>query len=126
MQVDTRLKDAGALTQLDFNLTVGDLEASANGTLKTLSLVGSNLKFEATAADAARLASVFERQRCACGGLLTLAGNTVQSHKEIRFESLTAAIAGASVRVDGSMRFTRDRKTALRFKLAAPSLAKLR
>ena len=56
MRIDTRLKDAGALTQLDFNAKVGDLEASVNGTLKTLSLVGSDLKFEATAADAARLA----------------------------------------------------------------------
>jgi AsmA family protein len=39
MQINTQLKDAGALTQLDFNAKVGDLEASANGTLKTLSLV---------------------------------------------------------------------------------------
>ena len=125
VQVDTRLKDAGVLTQLDLNLTVGDLKASANGTLKTLSLVGSNLKFKATAADAARLASVFGVSGVPAAPL-TLAGNASQSHKEIRFESLTAAIAGASVRVDGSMRLTRDRKTALRFKLAAPSLAKLR
>ena len=125
VQVDTRLKDAGALTQLDLNVKVGDLEASANGTLKTLSLVGSNLKFEATAADAARLASVFGVSGVPAAAL-TIAGHTVQSHKEIRFESLTAAIAGASVRADGSMRLTRDRKTALRFKLAAPSLAKLR
>ena len=43
MRIDTRLKDAGALTQLDFNAKVGDLKASANGTLKTLSLVGSDL-----------------------------------------------------------------------------------
>ena len=50
----------------------------------------------------------------------------MQSRKEIKFESLIAAIAGASVRADGSMRFTRDRKTALRFELAAASLAKLR
>ena len=125
VQVDTRLKDAGELTQLDLNVKVGDLKASANGTLKTLSLVGSNLKFEATAADAARLASVFDVSGVPAAPL-TLAGNTVQSRKEIKFESLTAAIAGASVRVDGSMRLTRDRKTALRFKLAAPSLAKLR
>ena len=125
MQIDTRLKDAGALTQLDFNAKVGDLEASANGTLKTLSLVGSNLKFEATAADAARLASVFDVSGVPAAPL-TVTGHTVQSRKEIKFESLTAAIAGASVRVDGSMRLTRDRKTALRFELAAASLAKLR
>ena len=125
LQIETRLKDAGALTQLDFNANVGDLKASAKGTLKTLSLVGSDLKFEATAADAARLASVFDVSGVPAAPL-TVTGRTVQSRKEIKFEALTAAIVGASVRVDGSMRFTRDRKTALRFKLAAPSLAKLR
>ena len=41
-------------------MKVADLEASANGTLKTLSLVGSTFKFKATAADAARLAKVFD------------------------------------------------------------------
>ena len=64
-------------------LTVGDLKASANGTLKTLSLVGSNLKFEATAADAARLASVFGVSGVPAAPL-ALAGKTAQSHKEIK------------------------------------------
>ncbi|HEY5806685.1 MAG TPA: AsmA family protein, partial [Povalibacter sp.] len=125
IRIDTRLKDAGALTQLDFNTKVGDLEASVNGTLKTLSLVGSDLKFEATAADAARLASVFEVSGVPAAPL-TITGHTVHSGKEITFEALTAAIADASVRVNGSMRLTRDRRTALRFELAAPSLARLR
>ncbi len=35
MQIDGRLKDAGALTQLDFNAKVGDLKASVKGTLKS-------------------------------------------------------------------------------------------
>ena len=60
MRIDTRIKDVGKLRQLDFKAKLGDLEASVKGTLKTRSLVGSDLKFEATAADAARLASVFD------------------------------------------------------------------
>ena len=125
IRIDTRLKDAGALTQLDFNVKVGDLEASANGTLKALGLVGSNFKFKATAADAARLAKVFDVSGVPTAPL-TVTGNTAQSRKEIKFESLTAVVADASVRVDGGMRLTRDRKTALRFEVAAASLAKLR
>ena len=56
MQIDTRIKDVGKHRQLDLKAKLGDLTASVNGTLKTRSLIGSDLKFEATAADAARLA----------------------------------------------------------------------
>ena len=66
-QIDTHIKDVGKKRQLDFKRSSAISRPSVKGTLKTLSLVGSDLKFEATAADAARLASVFERQRCACG-----------------------------------------------------------
>ncbi|MFL6617213.1 MAG: AsmA family protein [Povalibacter sp.] len=125
LQIETRLKDAGALTQLNFNAKVGDIEASAKGTLKALSLVGSDLKLEVTAADAARLAKVFDVTGVPAAPL-TVTGHTVHSRKEIKFDALTATLADASVRADGSMRLTRDRKTALRFKLAAASLAKLR
>ena len=55
-----------------------------------------------------------------------VSGHTVWSRKEIKFDSLTAAIADASVRADGSMRLTGDRKIALNFEVAAASLAKLR
>jgi uncharacterized protein involved in outer membrane biogenesis len=120
-----QLKDAGALTKLDFNVKVADLEASANGTLKTLSLAGSTFKFKATAADAARLAKVFDVTGVPAAPL-TITGNTAQSRKEIKFDALTAALAGASLRADGSMGLTGKRITALRFKLDAPSLAKLR
>ena len=57
---------------------------------------------------------------------LKVTGHTVYSRKQVKFEALTAAIAGASVRVDGSMQHTRDRKAALKFAMAAESLAKLR
>ena len=34
-QIDGRVKDAGALTQLDFNAKAGDFTASTSGTLKS-------------------------------------------------------------------------------------------
>ena len=120
MQIDTRMKDAGALTQLDFNAKLGDLEASVKGTLKTRSLVGSDLKFEATAADAARLASVFEVSGVPAAPL-KVSGHTVYSRKQIKFDALTAAIADASVRADGTMQLTGDRKLALNFEWQPPA-----
>ena len=60
MRIDTRIKDVGKHRQLEFKAKLGDIDASVKGTLKTRSLVGSDLKFEATAADAARLAEVFD------------------------------------------------------------------
>ena len=72
------------------------------GTLKTRSLIGSDLEFEGTAADAARLARVFEVSGMPAAPL-TVAGHTVWSRKELKFDALTAAIADASLRVDGSV-----------------------
>ena len=125
MQIDTHIKDVGKRRQLDFKAKLGDLEASVKGTLKTRSLVGSDLKFEATAADAARLASVFEVSGVPAAPL-KVSGHTVYSRKQIKFDALTAAIADASVRADGSLQLTGDRKLALNFELAAASLAKLK
>ena len=125
MQIDTRIKDVGKHRQLDLKAKIGDLDASVKGTLKTRGLVGSDLKFEATAADAARLASVFE-VRDVPASPLTVSGHTVYSSKQVTFEALTAAIAGASVRLDGSMQHTGDRAASLKFVMSAESLAKLR
>ena len=125
MQIDTRIKDVGKHRQLDLKAKLGDLEASVKGTLKTRSLIGSDLKFEATAADAARLASVFEVSGVPAAPL-KVTGHTLRSRKEIKFESLTAAIADASVRANGSVQLKGERKIALNFEVAAASLAKLR
>ena len=76
MQIDTHIKDVGKHRQLDFKAKLGDLAASVKGTLKTRGLVGSDLKFEATAADAARLASVFEVSGVPAAPL-TVSGHTV-------------------------------------------------
>ena len=125
MRIDTRIKDAGKFRQLDFKAKLGDLEASVQGTLKARHLVGSDLKFEAKAADAARLAKVFDISDVPAAPL-TVTGHTVWSREEIRFDSVNALIADASVRADGSKQFTGDQKIALNFELAAASLKKLR
>jgi hypothetical protein len=57
---------------------------------------------------------------------LTVSGHTVYSNKQVTFEALTAAIAGASLRIDGSMQHADVRQASLKFELAAESLAKLK
>ena len=125
MQVNTHVKDVGKRRQLDFKARLGDFAASVKGTLKTRSLVGSDLNFEATAADAARLASVFEVSDVPATSL-KISGHTVYSRKQIKFDALTAAIADASVRGDGTLELLGDRKLAVNFQVAAASLAKLK
>ena len=125
MQIDTRIKDLGKRRQLDLKAKLGDLDASVKGTLTTRSLVGSDLNFEATAADAARLASVFKVSDVPATPL-KISGHTVYSRKEIKFDALTAAIADASVRADGTLELLGDQKLAVNFQLAAASLAKLK
>ena len=124
-RIDTHIKDIGKLRQLDLKATLGDIEASVKGTLKTRGLLGSDLEFKATAADAARLASVFEISGVPASSL-TVTGHTVYSRKQVEFEALTASIAGASVRVDGTLQHTRDRNAALQFQMNADSLVNIR
>jgi hypothetical protein len=125
MRIDTRIKDAGKFRQLDFKAKLGDLEASVLGTLKSRNLVGSDLKFEAKAADAARLAKVFEVNDVPAAPL-TVTGHTLWSREQIKFDAVNVTIADASVRADGSKQFTGDQKIAMNFQVAAASLAKLR
>ena len=125
MRIDTRIKDVGKYRQLDLKAKLGDLAASVNGTLKTRSLIGSNLKFEATAGDAARLAKAFDVSGVPAAPL-KVSGHTVRSRKELKFDSVTADIAGASVRANGSLWPAGERKVALKFEVAAASLKKLK
>ncbi len=125
MSIDARIKDAGRRRQLDLKANAGDLRASVQGTFKTRSLVGSDLRFEATAADAARLATVFEVDGVPALPL-TVTGHTTRSRKELKFDEVTAAFADASVHADGSLQMADERKLAMNFEVAAASLAKLR
>jgi hypothetical protein len=111
MRIDTRIKDVGAQRQLDLKAKFGDLSASVQGTLKTRSLMGSNLKFEATVADAGRVAKAFDVTGVPAAPL-KVSGHTVRSRKELKFDSLTATIADASVRANGGMWPTGKTKVA--------------
>ena len=125
MHIDTRIKDVGKVRQLDLKAKLGDLDASVKGTLKSRGLVGSDLKFEARAADAARLAKVFDVTGVPAAPL-TVAGHTLWARKEIKFDSVSVSIADASVRADGSKQFTGDQKIVMNFQVAAASLKKLK
>ncbi len=125
MRIDTRVKDVGKHRQLELKAKLGDLDASVKGTLKTRSLIGSDLTFEASAADAARLAAVFD-VRGVPAAPLTVTGHTLRSRKEFKFDSLTAAIADAS-RARQRQRAVHGRpEVALNFEIKADSLKKLR
>ena len=125
LDVDIRLKDAGELSQLDFDAKLGDIAAKASGTLKTLGLPGSDLKFDASVADAARLAKVFDVTDVPAERL-TASGHVASSKEEVRFDGLSAKLAGAEVKADGTIRRARDRDADIRFELNAEKLMRLR
>ena len=125
LDVDIRLKDAGELSQLDFDAKLGDIAAKASGTLKTLGLPGSDLKFDASVADAARLAKVFDVTDVPAERL-TASGHVASSKEEVRFDGLSAKLAGAEVKADGTIRLARDRDADIRFELNAEKLMRLR
>ena len=125
LSVDARLKDKAALTQVDVDAKLGDIAASANGTLMTLGLPGSDLRFSASVADAARLASAFEVAGVPAEAL-EVGGRVVSSRKEIKLGGVDAKFAGAEAKADGSIRTGRNGGAAFAFEVTAESLARLR
>ena len=124
LSVETRLKDKGELTQLDVDAKLGDIAANVTGTLLTLGLPGSDLRFSASVADAGRLASAFEVAGVPAEAL-EVGGHVVSSRKEIKLDGGDAKFAGAEAKADGSLRAGRDRGATLTFTVTAPSLARL-
>ena len=125
LNVDARLKDKGELTQVDVDAKLGDSAANVNGTLRTLGLPGSDLRFSASVADASRLASAFDVTGVPAEAL-EVGGHVVSSRKEIRLDGVDAKFAGAEAKADGSIRAGRDRGAAITFAVTAESLARLR
>ena len=125
LNVDARLKDKGELTQVDVDAKLGDIAANLNGTLRTLGLPGSDLRFSASVADAARLASVFDVTGLPAEAL-EVGGHAVSSREEIKLDGVDAKFAGAEAKADGSIRAGRDRGAAIQFAVTAESLARLR
>jgi uncharacterized protein involved in outer membrane biogenesis len=125
LSVDARLKDAGKLTQLDLDAKLGDITAKTNGTLRTLGLPGSDLRFEVSAADVARLANVFDVTGLPAEAL-KVTGRVASSREEIKLDELSATLAGAQLRADGTIGMARNREADIRFKLGAENLMRLR
>ena len=125
LNVDAQLKDSGELTQLDLDAKLGDITAKTNGTLQTLGLPGSDIQFEISVADAARLAQVFDVSNVPAEPL-TASGRVASSAKEIRFNGLRVELAGAHVKGDGTIRQVDDRDADIQFELGAESLLRLR
>ena len=125
LDVDARLKDAGELNRLDVDAKLGEITARVNGTLRTLGLPGADLKFEALVADLARLAANFGVKDLPAGAL-NASGRVVSTRTEITLDAINAAYAGAKARADGTIRVNRDPSAAVRFQVAAESLARLR
>jgi AsmA family protein len=110
LAIDAQLKDAGKRTEFVLDASVGDLSLKSHGNLSGLYLRGSDLNFEASAADAARLAGVFGIKGVPAAPL-AVSGHVTPTRKEIRFEALKAQLAGLSAQVDGA--FTRGRRPAI-------------
>ena len=125
LNVDARLKDKGELTQVDVEAKVGDGAANVNGTLRTLGLPGSDLRFSASVADASRLASAFDVTGIPAEAL-EVQGHVVSSRKEMKLDRAIVKFAGAEAKADGTLRVGRDRGAALTFAVTASSLARLR
>lgn len=119
-----RLSDAGEATRLDLAATLGDITAKVDGTLRTLGLPGSDLRFAATLADLPRLAAVFDVRGLPAGGL-QLGGRAVSSRTEIKLDGFEARYAGARAKAEGTIGLARGAGIDMRFELAAASIARL-
>jgi uncharacterized protein involved in outer membrane biogenesis len=122
---DARLTDAGEFTRLEATARFGDISARADGTLRILGLTGADLRFDAVAADAARLAAVFGVAGVPAGAA-KVRGRILPSRTEIKLPEISVQFAGASATADGTISASGAPGVALRFKLTAESLAKLR
>lgn len=122
--LDARLQDAGELTRLEADAKLDGISARMNGTLATLGLPGSDLQFEASVADVARVAAAFGVAGLPAGAAKAR-GRIVSSRTEIKLDGVSAQYAGAKATADGTIRAGGAPGAAVRFRLAAESLAKL-
>jgi hypothetical protein len=122
---DARLSDAGELTRLEVGAKLGDISAKVDGTLRVLGLSGSDLRFEVSVADAARLAAAFGVDGLPAG-VAKASGRVASSRAEIKLDAISAQYAGAKATADGTIRTSGKQGAAIRFKVAAESLATLR
>jgi uncharacterized protein involved in outer membrane biogenesis len=125
LNVDARLTDADKLTRLDVDAKLGDITAKSNGTLRSLGLPGSDLRFEVQVADAARVAKVFDVDGVPPEAL-TLGGRVTSTYEEIKLDGVGATLAGAHLKTDGTIRVVRKQGADLRLALRVENLMRLR
>lgn len=125
LSADARLADAGDLTRLDLAAKLGDVTVKVGGTLRALGPSGSDLRFDASVPNVARVATAFDVTGLPAGAL-ELGGRVASSGTEIKLDGMSARYAGARARVSGTVRLARGPSADLRFDLAADSLARLR
>jgi uncharacterized protein involved in outer membrane biogenesis len=123
--LSARLSDTGEHTRFELDAKLGDISAKVDGTLRILGLPGSDLRFEASVADAARLAAAFGVAGLPAGAAKAN-GRIASSRSEIRLETVSVQYGGAKATADGTIRTSGDPGVVLSVGLAAESLAKLR
>ncbi len=124
LEVDATLASGEKRTKFHLSSSAGDLSAKAHGTLSGLQLRGAHVNFEATAADAARLAEVFGLSGIPPGPL-SASGLVRPLRNEVRFEKLQARLAGVTATVNGRFIRGRDPKTELAFDVSVEDLMAL-
>jgi uncharacterized protein involved in outer membrane biogenesis len=124
LTANARLTEAGDLTRVDLAAKLGDIAVKVGGTLRALGLPGSDLRIEASVADAARLAALFGVTGLPAGAL-EIDGRAVSARTEINLDGVSARFAGATARVSGTVRLAREPSADLRFELAAENLRRL-
>jgi hypothetical protein len=124
LEAEATLKDEGERTGFDLDATLGDIHASATGSLAALGLTGADLKFAATVGDAARLARAFGVEIVPTEAL-RVSGHMAVAKDQIDFEDVDAKLGGAELRADGSIRRTGRGGSTLRFEASVENMAKL-
>ena len=124
LKLEATLAAAGKRTKFDLTASAGDLAARAGGTLSSLQLRGADVRFEATAGDAARLAALFGIDGVPAAPL-AVSGRIQPLRKELRFEAVRAQLAGISAGADGKLIHGRDPRTELKFELSVDDLTVL-
>jgi uncharacterized protein involved in outer membrane biogenesis len=125
LALDVQLTDGDDVTKFDLDASVGDLTAKARGSLSGLYLRDSDIRFEATAADAARLAGVFGVDGIPAAPL-SLSGRIQPSGRQLAFSALKAQLGGVTALVDGTWNHGRRRELGFAFDLGVENLANLR
>jgi len=125
MQAELTLRDAGDQTGLELDATLGDIHAAVSGSLAVLGLSGSDLTFEGTVGDAARLAAAFGVNEGIPEGELKFSGHVATTSEEFQLDDVKATLAGSAAQADGTVSRSSGRSN-LQLAATIDSLASVR